>query len=103
MRLASSAQKHGGMAEPTFVTYHEEVDEDSDAPVEVCAPIGLAHEPPDNVASRREPSRREAYARITKSPVDFPQILSAYDAVAQWIGAHGRHIADSPREVYFGD
>lgn len=103
MRLANSAEKYGGMAGPTFVIYHGEVNEDSDGPVEVCVPIGLAQEPPADAASRREPAHREAYARITKSQVEFPQILSAYDAVAQWIGAHGRSIADSPREVYFAD
>ena len=35
--------------------------------------------------------------------VEYPQILSAYDAVAQWIGSEGRTSAGSPREVYFAD
>jgi effector-binding domain-containing protein len=41
--------------------------------------------------------------RITKAQLDFPQILSAYDAVGQWITANGRTMAASPREVYLTD
>ena len=36
--------------------------------------------------------------------VGFPQILSAYDAVADWIRTHGLTVDDcSPREIYFAD
>jgi hypothetical protein len=52
---------------------------------------------------RREPAHREAYVRITKAQVAYPQILSAYDAVAQWLGARGLNSAGPPREVYFAD
>jgi hypothetical protein len=52
---------------------------------------------------RREPAHREAYVRITKAQVAFPQILSAYDAVSQWLHTHGLSAAGSPREIYFAD
>jgi DNA-binding transcriptional MerR regulator len=101
-RLVRTAQEHGGVGGDVFVIYHGAVNEDSDGPVEVCVPIVSGHESPD-VAMRREPAHREAYTRITKAQVEFPQILSAYDAVASWIGPHDCSIAGSPREVYFAD
>jgi hypothetical protein len=54
-------------------------------------------------ASRSEPAHREAYTRITKAQVEFPQILSAYEAVDGWIRSEGRTMTGSPREVYFAD
>jgi hypothetical protein len=36
--------------------------------------------------------------------VDFPQILSAYDAVTAWIRSRGLTVENcSPREIYFAD
>jgi len=101
-RLVGTAQANGGVAAPVFVVYHGEVNEDSDGPVEVCVPVGVEVEAAET-AIRREPAHREAYTRITKAQVEYPQILSAYDAVAGWIGSEARTIAGSPREVYFTD
>ena len=102
-RLVESAEEGGGLAGDVFVVYHGEVNEDSDGPVEVCVPVAAGQEASDGVPTRREPAHKEAYVRITKAQVEYPQILSAYDAVAQWIGAQERTVAGSPREVYFGD
>jgi DNA-binding transcriptional MerR regulator len=98
-RLVETAQAGSGVAAPVFVVYHGEVNEDSDGPVEVCVPVEEANESPTRV----EPAHREVYTRITKAQVEYPQILSAYDAVAQWIEGEGRSVAGSPREVYFAD
>jgi hypothetical protein len=35
--------------------------------------------------------------------VEFPQILSAYEAVDQWIRSNGKTMTGSPREPYFAD
>ena len=101
-RLVETAEANGGIAAPVFVVYHGEVNEDSDGPVEVCVPI-TAEVDAANTSIRREPAHREAYTRIKKAQVEYPQILSAYDAVASWIGEEGRTVAGSPREVYFTD
>jgi len=103
MRLVESAQARGGPDGPLFVIFHGEVNEDSDGPVEVCVPVSHSHEGSADVPMRREPAHREAYVRLRKAQVEFPQILSAYDAVAQWIGTEGLSVAGSPREVYFTD
>jgi effector-binding domain-containing protein len=65
--------------------------------------VSLEQETSGDVAVRREDAHREAFVRIKKAQVDYPQILSAYDAVAQWIGKEGRSVTASPREVYFTD
>lgn len=101
-RLVKAAQAYGGVASSPFIVYHGEVNEDGDGPVEACVPIAVDG-PPDGVAARVEPAHREAYVRLTKAQVNFPQILSAYDAVAMWIKENGYAIHDAPREVYFGD
>ena len=102
-RLAGAAQSIGGVVGPVFVVYHGEVNEDSDGPVEACVPVSPDAEGSAEVSLRREPEHREAFVRLRKAQVEFPQILSAFDGVAQWIGAQGLEIAASPREIYFTD
>ncbi|HEX6789575.1 MAG TPA: MerR family transcriptional regulator [Gaiellaceae bacterium] len=99
-RLAATAEHNGGVAAPVFVVYHGEVNHDSDGPVEVCVPVSRDV---DGRATRVEPAHREAYVRLRKAQVEFPQILSAYDAVAGWVKTNGKAIACPPREVYFND
>jgi hypothetical protein len=103
LRLMTSAQKYSGVVGHPFVIYHGEVNEDSDGPAEACVPIGLAQDGLADEVMRREPAHREAYVRLRKAQVGFPQILSAYDGVAAWVAAQGLAVAGSPREVYFTD
>jgi DNA-binding transcriptional MerR regulator len=101
-RLMGAAAEHGGQSGPMFVVYHGEVSQDSDGPVEVCVPV--AENGSGEVASRVEPAHSEAYVRITKAQVGYPQILSAYDAVTAWIRARGLTLENcAPREIYFAD
>ena len=102
-RLMSTSQRFGGPAAPIFVIYHGEVNQDSDGPVEVCVPVSTGNGAPADVPARVEPAHHEAYVRITKAQVEFPQILSAYDAVFQWLTSQGRTPGGAPREVYFTD
>ena len=96
-RLIESAEAFGGQDGPTTVIYHGEVNEDSDGPVEVCVPIARERDTAAHVPSRLELAHREAYTRITKAQVEFPQILSAYEAVDSWIRSEGRTMSGSPR------
>jgi DNA-binding transcriptional MerR regulator len=103
-RLLKAAAGHGdGAVGPCFIIFHGEVNEDSDGPVEICLPIvpdpGRAVE----AAMRVERAHREAYTRITKAQVAFPQILSAFDAVKSWADREGLATTAAPREVYFAD
>ena len=121
-RLIATAHAHGGIAGFPFVVYYGEVNEDSDGPAEACVPIadhrggasdgrGGSSDPPDSAladsiathAMRLEPEHREAYVRLRKAQVAFPQILSAYDGVARWASVNGVEISGAPREIYFAD
>jgi len=97
-RMMRTTPAHGGVTGPPFVVYHGEVNHDSDGPVEICVPV--AHEG-TGAAVRREPAHREAYVRLRKAQVEYPQILSAFDAVGQWLVSRSLSAAGSPREVYF--
>jgi DNA-binding transcriptional MerR regulator len=102
-KLADAACQYGGVDSELFVIYHGEVNEDSDGPVEACAPVAPATDLPAHVSARREPAHREAYVTITKAQLEFPQILSAYDVVADWVSSVGLAYAGPPREVYLCD
>ena len=72
-----------------------------------CSPAHLVVEVDGGV--RRDEDRmirdahREAYLRLTKAQVAFPQIASAYDHVSAWVTSPGLTLAGHPREIYFGD
>ncbi len=90
-------------AGPCFVIYHNDVNEDSNGPAEVCLPFRGAAEPAGEMRVRLEPAHREAFTRITKGQVAFPGILRAFDAVHDWVRDQGLEESAPPREVYFAD
>lgn len=102
-RMYAAAGTVGGPAAPAFVVYHGEVNHDSDGPVEVCLPIDPAGADKLTAPTREEPAHREAYVRITKAQVAFPQILSAFETVARWLQQQDLTASAAPREVYFTD
>jgi DNA-binding transcriptional MerR regulator len=102
-RLVQAARTCGEVAGHAFVIYHGEVNLDSDGPLEVCVPVDLDRPATPDETVRREPAHREAYVRLRKAQVQYPQILSAYDAVTRWMTSRGVSGAGSPREVYFTD
>ncbi|MFB7662352.1 MerR family transcriptional regulator [Kitasatospora sp. NPDC056138] len=102
-RLTEAAAAYGGAVAAPFVIYHGEVDEDSDGPVEVCVPIDPSHAGTLAVPGRIEPAHHEVYTRITKAQVEYPQILSAYDALCAWAERERVPFTGPGREVYFTD
>jgi effector-binding domain-containing protein len=109
-RLLRAAEECGGVAGIPFVAYHAEVSHDSDGPAETCVPVADAASAEAYVAVggrattlRIEPAQRLAYVRITKAQVAHPQILSAYEAVEEWIAEQGLTISGPCREIYFAE
>ena len=102
-RLTSAAARHGGITGPAFVVYHGPVSPDKESLVEVCVPINTENGGADGAATRREPAHREAYVRITKAQVQFPEIQEVYRAIAKELETKHIETTDSPREVYFTD
>ncbi len=102
-RMWEMAPRFGGVTGPLLAIFHGQVNAESDGPVEICAPISVMQETAPDVPTRIEPAHQEAYTRIRKSQVEFPEILSAYDALEQWIAKNGKISSGPPREVYFAD
>lgn len=98
-RLQHSAHRLGTPPGRLFRVFHGEVDEDSDGPVEICLPIGLTADPPGDIATRCEPAHREVYVRVNGAQYEYPQILSAYQVVENWIASKGLCCAGPPREI----
>ena len=71
--------------------------------MEAATPVDPSRAADVTLPVRSEPAHREAYTTITKAQVQFPDILSAYDAVESWIAHTGERQVGSPREVYFTD
>ena len=86
-----------------FVVFHGRVDDDSDGPVEMCVPFMGTMEPAGDMRIRMEPEHHEAYARVTKAQLVFPDILGAYDAVERHLRERSLDATGAPREVYFAD
>lgn len=101
-RLIDQAMGAGGLAGHLFVIYHGVLDEDNGGPVEICVPVHPDRENSSGAASTRlEPAHREAYVVLRKAQFAHPQILAAYDAVAEWSMDNTGGIAGHPREVYY--
>jgi effector-binding domain-containing protein len=81
-------------AGPPFVIYHDAVNDETDGRVEVCLPTGEAVE-----GGGELPAGPVAYAVAEGSQTNYPEILGAYDAVADWVKRHGHELAGPPREI----
>lgn len=89
------------LAGPPMVLYHGGVSETSDGPVEAVVPFHGEVGPSAEFEVRIEPAHREAYTRITKRQVRYPEILQAYDAVFEWLTQRRASITGPSRECYF--
>lgn len=99
--LHTSITSQGGtLAGVPFVIYHGEVNPDSDGPIEICQPYQGQLQPTGNVVLRKESAHTEAFVTLTKRQFEFPAVLRAYDAVAEYATANGRSSLLACREVY---
>lgn len=98
--LYERASQFGGAAGAVTVIYRGIVTMDSDGPVEVCMPIAPTDDANNDV--RIEAAHTQAFVRLLKRQVEFPQILQVYQAIRNWIESEGHEISGPPREVYLG-
>jgi DNA-binding transcriptional MerR regulator len=81
-----------------FVIYHGQVNAETDGRVEVALPVTARVEGSGELAGGLIAST------VVRGPqTRFPEILGAYDAVAEWVRRNGHELAGSPREVYVGE
>ena len=102
-RLTTAAARHGGINGNAFVVYHGPLSAASESLVEVCVPIRDQKNNEQVAGMRREPAHREAFVRITKGQVKFPEIQQVYRDIATDLESKGIETTDAPREVYFTD
>jgi effector-binding domain-containing protein len=102
-RLWERAGKYGGVTGAVFVAYHGEITPESHGTIEACIPIAIDQQVPLAEPHRFAPAHREAYTRLKKNQVVFPEILDAYKAVEKWVKEKNETMVAAPREVYFTD
>lgn len=98
--LYERASGFGGAIGTVTVIYHGIVTMDSDGPVDVFLPISSTDT--DDGGIRTEVAHTQAYARLLKRQIEFPQILQVYQAIRTWIASEGHEICGPPREIYLG-
>lgn len=100
-RLLSHLGEAGAdLAGPLFVIFHGHVSDDSDGPLEMCAPVAAPLVPAEGMALRVDPGHREAHVPLTQEQAAQPQVVAAHDTVATWLRQHGCSLAVAAREVY---
>jgi DNA-binding transcriptional MerR regulator len=107
-RLRGAAPGCAGIAGVPFLIFYGEVSDDGDGPIELCRPVvvetspeALAHLP--DVQLRREAAHDEAFIHLTLKEMSWPEMLPAYDALAQWGVRHQRQPAGPVRQLLIAD
>ena len=87
-------------ASAPFGIYHGPINEQEDGPVEICIPVNGQVTVKGNVEVKQLQGGDAACVMTIGAQTDFPAILGAYDAAADWIQKNGYAMAESPREVW---
>jgi DNA-binding transcriptional MerR regulator len=99
--LRAHAERAGApVAGAPIVILHGKVNEESSSDVEVCLPIAAPTTDADGIANAEVAGGPVAFTSMTYAQFEFPEILSAYEAVATWARQHGHELAGPPREVH---
>jgi len=81
--------------------YHGAINEQEDGPIEICLPVNGEVRGRGEVQVKQLQGGDAACVMMLGAQCDFPAILGAYDAAADWINKNGYAMAESPREVWY--
>ncbi|MEU3610681.1 MerR family transcriptional regulator [Streptomyces sp. NPDC035033] len=98
--LARLREADACLSGPLFAVHHGLVGDDSDGPVEVCAPTDGPVGPAPGIGTRIEPAHREAYIALPSRARGYPAMAAAHHALGTWLARHGHVRTASHREVY---
>ncbi len=99
--LQSFVETQGGeIAGAPFGIFHSQVNQEENGRVEVCLPVKGTFDVSGDIVLRQLPAGKVVSTTADKAHADFPEILGAYDTLADWIQQHGHQMIDSPREVW---
>ncbi|WUH95407.1 MerR family transcriptional regulator [Streptomyces sp. NBC_00433] len=89
---------------PAFIRYHAPLTDDATAEVEACLPYAPDATPPgepsDGIHLVQQDETAFAGTVVEGDDAAYPRIMSAYDAVAAWISAHGFAFDGPAQEIY---
>lgn len=83
-----------------FGIFHGAINEQEDGPLEICLPVNGAVKGSDKMQVKQLQGGQAACVMTVGPETDFPTILGAYDAAADWIQQNGYQMAESPREIW---
>lgn len=86
--------------EAPFGIFHGTINEQEDGPLEICIPADGVLKSEGDVQIKQIQGGSAACVMTIGAQTDFPAILGAYDAAADWIQKNGYQIAESPREIW---
>ena len=83
-----------------FGIFHGAINEQEDGPLEICMPVNGQVKGRGDVQVKQLQGGDAACVMTVGPETDFPAILGAYDAAADWIQTNGYAMAEPPREVW---
>lgn len=86
--------------EAPFGIFHGAINEEEDGPIEICLPANGTVKGSDSVQVKQLLGGDAACVMMVGEQTDFPAILGAYDAAADWINKNGYVMAEPPREIW---
>ena len=87
-------------ADAPFGIFHGTINEQEDGPIEICLPVNGQVKGKGTMQVKQLEGGNAACVMMLGAQTDFPAILGAYDAAADWINKNGYAMAESPREVW---
>ena len=83
-----------------FGIFHGAINEQEDGPLEICLPVNGQVKGKGDIQVKVLEGGDAACVMTVGVETDFPAILGAYDAAADWINKNGYGMAEPPREVW---
>jgi DNA-binding transcriptional MerR regulator len=99
MNTMLKEQKVEASAAP-FGISHGAINEQEDGPIEICLPVNEQVKGKGKVLVKQLRGGEAACVTTIGAQTDFPAILGAYDAAADWIQKNGYEMAEPPREIW---
>lgn len=89
-----------GAANAPFGIFHGAINEQEDGPIEICLPVDGQVMGKGDLQVKQLQGGDAACVMMLGAQTDFPAILGAYDAAADWIQKNGYQMAEPPREIW---
>ena len=87
-------------ANAPFGIFHGAINDQEDGPIEICLPVSGQVKGKGDVQVKELQGGDAACVMTVGAQTDFPAIMGAYDAAADWIQKNGYQMAEPPREIW---